>query len=91
MCMPLSYCLVENNKLNVINLPVSQKIIRTEDQMQQVIALKQGKDYLLHEETNGLFEKNQNELFVQMFVNWNKMYNQSKQYKFTPSDLYQFE
>ncbi|CAG8723166.1 4477_t:CDS:1, partial [Ambispora leptoticha] len=39
----------------------------------------------------GLFEKNQNELLVQMFVNWNKMYNQSRQYKFTPSDLYQFE
>ncbi|CAG8793445.1 19128_t:CDS:1, partial [Racocetra fulgida] len=40
------------DKLNVINLLVSQKMIRTEDQMQQVIALKQGKDYSLHKETN---------------------------------------
>ncbi|CAG8727633.1 19973_t:CDS:2, partial [Cetraspora pellucida] len=159
---PCYICLVEKDKLNVINLPVSQKIIRTKDQMQQVIALKQGKDYSLHEETNnlrlfehmikctqdllkayednalvnkidlrlrliphhpglkvfnneladltlftaseykhmmkimpfvleGLLEKNQNKLLIQMFVNWNKMYNQSRQYKFTPSDLYQFE
>ncbi|CAG8791126.1 6339_t:CDS:1, partial [Cetraspora pellucida] len=49
---PCHTCLVEKDKLNVINLPVSQKIIRTENQMQQVIALKQGKDYSLHEETN---------------------------------------
>lgn len=39
----------------------------------------------------GLFERKENELLIQMFVNWNKMYFYSKQSKFTQTDLVQFE
>ncbi|CAG8767324.1 35428_t:CDS:2, partial [Racocetra persica] len=105
---PCHTCLVEKDKLNAIKLPTKHKIIRTENQMQQVITMKKGKDYSLHEETNcfwnhphmmkvmpfvieGLFEGKENESLVRMFVNWNKMYYQSKKYEFTKSDLFEFE
>ncbi|CAG8827755.1 29831_t:CDS:2 [Gigaspora margarita] len=39
----------------------------------------------------GLFEEKKNESLVQMFVNWNKMYYQSKQPNFTRTELFQFE
>ncbi|CAG8497295.1 9322_t:CDS:2 [Dentiscutata heterogama] len=39
----------------------------------------------------GLFERKENELLIQMFVNWNKIYFYSKQSKFTQTDLVQFE
>ncbi|CAG8451521.1 6653_t:CDS:2, partial [Cetraspora pellucida] len=39
----------------------------------------------------GLIEEKKNESLIQMFINWNKMYHQSRQYKFTQSDLLQFE
>ncbi|CAG8739959.1 10312_t:CDS:2, partial [Cetraspora pellucida] len=38
-----------------------------------------------------LLEEKKNESLVQMYVNWNKMYNKLKQCKFTQSDLSQFE
>ncbi|CAG8467003.1 13289_t:CDS:2 [Dentiscutata erythropus] len=44
-----------NDKLNTINLPSNRKIIRTESQMKQVIAMGQGKDYSIHEETNSFW------------------------------------
>ncbi|CAG8724739.1 2513_t:CDS:2 [Dentiscutata erythropus] len=37
----------------------------------------------------GLIEEN--ESLVNMFINWNKMYQQSRQYKFTQTKLFQFE
>ncbi|CAG8532864.1 31_t:CDS:2 [Dentiscutata heterogama] len=39
----------------------------------------------------GLIEEKKNESLIRMFINWNKMYHQSRQYKFTQSDLLQFE
>ncbi|CAG8759939.1 17391_t:CDS:1, partial [Cetraspora pellucida] len=52
---PCHTCLVEKDKLNAINLPTKHKIIRTENQMQQVIAMGKGKDYSLFEETNSFW------------------------------------
>ncbi|CAG8625318.1 4139_t:CDS:2, partial [Cetraspora pellucida] len=39
----------------------------------------------------GLIEAKKNKSLIRMFISWNKMYHQSKQHKFTHSDLLQFE
>ncbi|CAG8556020.1 7044_t:CDS:2, partial [Scutellospora calospora] len=48
-------CLVGKDDLNVINLLANRKITRTEIQMRQAIEIGQGKDHLLHEETNSFW------------------------------------
>ncbi|CAG8801704.1 20371_t:CDS:2, partial [Dentiscutata erythropus] len=84
-------CLVKKDKLNAIKLSANCKITRTENQMRQIIAMGQSKEYSLHEEINRLFAKNENELLVQIFINWNKVYCYSRQCKFIQTDLLQFE
>ncbi|CAG8790364.1 2251_t:CDS:1, partial [Gigaspora rosea] len=38
-----------------------------------------------------LIEEKKNKSLIRMFINWNRMYHQSRQHKFTQSDLLQFE
>ncbi|CAG8620050.1 19146_t:CDS:2, partial [Gigaspora rosea] len=52
---PCHTCLIEKDKLNTIKLPSNRMIIRTENQMKQIIELKQGKDYSLHKEINSFW------------------------------------
>lgn len=52
---PCHTCLVGKDDLNVINLPANHKITRTEIQIRQAIEMGQGKDHLLHEETNSFW------------------------------------
>ncbi|CAG8755133.1 13987_t:CDS:2, partial [Cetraspora pellucida] len=49
---PCHTYLVGKDELNAINLPNNHMIVRTENRMRQIVAMKQGKDYSLYEETN---------------------------------------
>ncbi|CAG8814458.1 13504_t:CDS:2, partial [Dentiscutata erythropus] len=50
-------CLVKKDELNAIKLSANRKITRTENQMRQIIAMEQSKEYLLHEEINIKFTR----------------------------------
>ncbi|CAG8748051.1 16835_t:CDS:2, partial [Cetraspora pellucida] len=101
---PCHTCLVGKNELNAIDLPTNHKSLQWDKAkithyMKKPIVfgiICKASEYkhmmkVMPFVLEGLFEGKKNELLVQMFVNWNKMYCYSRQYKFTQTDLCQFE